>query len=357
MSASLGPLLPLFERERRAGRALVLGVLVHTSGSTYQKAGALILITQDGDYAGLLSGGCLEGDLKEHAAGVLTDGQARLVRYELRGPEELLWGLGLGCEGAMRILLRRVGPEDGWQPLERLRGALEAREALAVAFACESTRADVPLGTVVLPGESGGARLQAALEDAAGRGLSAWHVAEARDVSWFLLCLALPPRLLLLGAGPDAAPVAEFAMRLNWKVTLVDHRPAYADPAHFPGAEQVLRLDAAELGTALGLEQFRAAVIMSHHLPTDLAYLRALARSEVPYVGLLGPPQRRDRLLGELGTEAATRLRRRLHAPVGLALGGRTPEAIALAIVAELQAFLHAHEATAPGLTRLAGAQ
>jgi xanthine/CO dehydrogenase XdhC/CoxF family maturation factor len=262
----------------------------------------------------------------------------------------------------MRILLVRVGPDNDWQPLKRLRAALEGRAGLAVALAGESTRADLPLGTVVLPDECGrlpegygGARLQAALTEAARAGHSAWH-SEARDVSWFLLCVVPPPRLLLLGAGPDAAPVAEFALRLNWKVTLVDHRPAYADARHFPGAEQVLRLDATEVGTALELGQFRAAVIMSHHLPSDLAYLRALARSEVPYVGLLGPAQRRDRLLGELGAEAAGRLRPRLHAPVGLPLGGRTPEAIALAITAELQAFLQAQEAAAPGLSRLAGA-
>jgi xanthine/CO dehydrogenase XdhC/CoxF family maturation factor len=361
MSASLSPLLPLFERERRAGRACVLGVLVHTSGSTYQKPGALILITQDGEYAGLLSGGCLEADLREHAVQVLADGTARQVRYELRGPEELLWGLGLGCEGAMRILLLRVGPANLWQPLEELSAALTARRGLAVALVCESTRADLPLGTLVVPGEPGPlpgahARLQAALHEAARHGHSTSYASETRDVSWFLLSLALPPRLLLLGAGPDATPVAELALRLNWKVTLVDHRPRYADPRHFPGAEQVLRIEAGALGAALDLGQFRAAVIMSHHLPSDLAYLRALAASEVPYVGLLGPPQRRDRLLSELGTEATARLRRRLHAPVGLPLGGRTPEAIALSIVAELQAHLHP-PAAATGLARRAGAE
>jgi xanthine dehydrogenase accessory factor len=363
VSASIGPLLPLFERERRAGRALVLGVLVHTSGSTYQKPGALILITQSGEYAGLLSGGCLESDLREHAAQILADGAPRIVRYELRGPEELLWGLGLGCEGAMRILLLRVGPANAWQPLESLRAALEARRPPTVALACESTRADVPLGTVVfagdpgrLPEECAGARLQAALNEAAREAHCAWHLSEAREVSWFLLSLGLPPRLLLLGAGPDAAPVAEFATRLDWKVTLVDHRPAYANPEHFPGAERVLRVDPAELGAALELDRFHAAVVMSHHLPSDLAYLRALAGSDVPYVGLLGPAQRRDRLLSELGSEAA-RLRRRLHAPVGLPLGGRTPEAIALAIVAELQSFLHPQQASAPIPARLAAAE
>src|SRR5579871_4201292 len=110
----LGPLLPLFERERAAGRAVAVGILVHTAGSTYRKPGALMLIASGGEYAGLISGGCLEGDLGQHAQAVLKTGEPRLVRYDMRGRDDLIWGLGLGCEGAMSILLLRVGPAENW---------------------------------------------------------------------------------------------------------------------------------------------------------------------------------------------------------------------------------------------------
>jgi xanthine dehydrogenase accessory factor len=167
--------------------------------------------------------------------------------------------------------------------------------------------------------------------------------------------LALPPRVLILGAGPDAAPVVDFAARLNWRVTVLDHRAAYANAAHFPAAEAVHHARPDELG-ALGLGGYAAAVLMSHHLATDLSYLRALAASAVPYVGLLGPAARRDKLLARLGGEARA-LSGRLHAPIGLPLGGRTPEAVALAIVAEIQAFLagglpQAHSGVAQRLRR-----
>ena len=118
MESLLGPLLPLFERERAAGRAVALGLLVETAGSTYRKPGALMLIAANGDSAGLLSGGCLEGDLAEYARSVIETGTARLVTYDMRGGDDLVWGLGLGCEGAMHILLIRVGPDNDWQPLE-----------------------------------------------------------------------------------------------------------------------------------------------------------------------------------------------------------------------------------------------
>src|SRR5207248_1852989 len=124
--------------------------------------------------------------------------------------------------------------------------------------------------------------------------------------SWklFVVPLSLPPRILLLGAGPDAVPVVDFAARLDWKVTLVDHRPAYAVASHFPAAERVILARPDALPAALDLSRFAAAVVMSHHLPSDLAYLRALAATGIDYVGLLGPAARREKLLSDLGTAA-----------------------------------------------------
>jgi xanthine dehydrogenase accessory factor len=349
VETSLGPLLPLFERERAAGRALTLGVLVHTAGSTYAKPGALILIADGGEYAGLISGGCLEGDLREHARSVIAEGRARQVRYDLRGTPDLVWGLGLGCEGAMHILLLPVGPDNGWQPLAHLAASLAAHVATAVGVVVHSGRADVLTGSIALPARAAAPEgpfatplVQAALARCAVSGQSAW-LEDAR-LQLFVLPLTLPPRVLVLGAGPDALPVVDFAARLGWKVTVGDHRAAYAQAAHFPRAERVLVACPEELPQAVNLEDFAGAVVMSHHLASDLAYLRALARSAVPYVGLLGPAVRREHLLADLGAEAAS-LAARLHAPVGLALGGRTPESIALAIVAQMHAFLFGPEA------------
>jgi xanthine/CO dehydrogenase XdhC/CoxF family maturation factor len=353
----VGPLLPLFDRERTAGNAVAVGVLVHTAGSTYRKAGALMVIATNGDYSGLLSGGCLEGDLREHALSVIETGEPRIVCYDLFGPDDLLWGLGIGCEGAMKILLLRAGPEHDWQPLTHLARALARHTPTAIGITLESTWPELPVGSMVLPeGDSAatlpptlsaggrailaGPAIRAVLTDSARTGRTA--VAESESPQWkvFSLPLSLPPKLLLLGAGPDATPIVEFATRVNWKVTLIDHRPAYADPTHFPLAERVILARPEDLGSVVELKHFAAAVVMSHHLPSDSSYLRNLADAPIPYVGLLGPAPRREKLLSDLG-DGAERLRARLHAPVGLALGGRSPESIALAIVAEIHAFVH----------------
>jgi xanthine dehydrogenase accessory factor len=335
----LAPLLPLFERERTAARALALGVLVDTAGSTYRKPGALMLIATNGDSAGLLSGGCLEGDLAEYARAVIDTGQSRLVTYDMRGGDDLIWGLGLGCEGAMHILLIRVGPDNDYQPMTQLSRALVAHESSSVGIVVESERTDSPMGTLILRGSAPSvAGVEAVLDDARRSGRTGWFESPAPRWRMFALPLSLPPKLLLLGAGPDAAPVVDFAARLNWKVTLIDHRPAYADASHFPSAEAVVQAQPDEI--PLDLAHFSAAVVMSHHLPSDLKYLRALAATSIPYIGLLGPAVRRERLLADLGADA-DRIRTRLHAPVGLAIGGRSPESIALAIVAEIHAFVH----------------
>ena len=363
VSASLARLLPLFERERRAGRACALGVLVHTAGSTYQKPGALILIAANGDYAGLLSGGCLETDLREHAARVIVSGEPHTLEYEMGTEEDLLWGLGLGCEGTMRILLLRVGPQNHWQPLDFLAAAHRAHTHAAVGIVCESSRADVPCGALALPASVPASTpaalrtpaLQAALAASARGGGAGVQVEDC--FALFLLPLSLSPRILVLGAGPDVVPLVDFAAQLSWQVTLVDHRPAYANAAHFPAAAAVLLGRPEGLSATVDLGAFVGAIVMSHHLPSDLLYLRALAGSPIPYVGLLGPPARRDKLLTELGALAAA-LRPRLHAPIGLPLGGRAPESIALAIIAELHAFVHAQDEkrSAPGTVRAAGA-
>jgi xanthine/CO dehydrogenase XdhC/CoxF family maturation factor len=127
-------LLTLFERARALPSPLVLCTVVKTGGSTYAKPGAQMLIAADGEYAGLLSGGCLEGDLREHARDVAATGEARIVSYDLRSSTDQLFGLGAGCEGAMDVLLTRVAAKDDWQPLEAMSRHFSAGTELRVAF-------------------------------------------------------------------------------------------------------------------------------------------------------------------------------------------------------------------------------
>jgi xanthine dehydrogenase accessory factor len=313
----------------------VLATVVNTAGSTYRKPGARMLILPEGRYVGLLSGGCLEGDLAEHAARVLTDGQPRAIEYDLRGPDDALFGIGAGCEGAMRILLEPAG------------GSSEARAALVHATAVTRSGAATALAVVHDGPELGthaptGAPpvLRAACEEARLRRASQPMEFELRGSAGraWIEYVAPPPHLLLCGAGPDAEPVARLALGLGWRVSVFDHRSAYAAPERFPGAA-VLCAPAAALASTIALDGLHAVVVMSHHLASDASYLRALSEAGPAYLGLLGPKARRARLLQDLGERSAG-LHGRLRGPVGVDLGASTPESIALAIVAEIHAAL-----------------
>ncbi len=322
---SLHRLLPLYDRARLANEPLVLATVIRTGGSTYAKPGAQMIIASDGEYAGLLSGGCLEGDLREHARDVAATGEGRIVSYDLRSTTDQLFGLGAGCEGAMDILLTRVAEPERWQPLADMAESHRNAQERQFAFVVASNHPAYPLGS--------------------SHPASAAAAAPA-GVEWFVTAVTPPPHLLLLGGGPDARPVATLAAFLGWRVTVVEHRAAYLDPARFPPATTLVETRAAEVAHSLSLGDYSAAIVMSHHLESDLHYLRALAASSLPYVGLLGPAARREQLLSDLGADAHA-LRDRLRAPVGLDIGGRTPESIALSIVCEVHAALAGRTARA----------
>jgi xanthine/CO dehydrogenase XdhC/CoxF family maturation factor len=343
LEAPLSLLVRDFRRLRAQGLPLVLATIVDTAGSTYRKAGTRMLIAADGRVHGLLSGGCLEHDLVAFAGDVRATGAARLASYDMRTPDDLLFGLGAGCEGAMRILLQRVGPAEDWQPLAALAQAVESRRVTAIATVTRSAAGELPAGTSFWDGgTTNGAAEPPAIESArarAARERSPRVVAiDSPSLEALVTPLLPPPALLVLGGGPDAQPLARLALEIGLDVTVADHRPAYADPARFPGC-RVLRSDADAIGSALDLAAYDAAVVMSHHLASDALYLRALADQGPGYVGLLGPSPRRQKLLGDLGAAAAS-LEGRLRGPVGLDIGARTPEAIAVAIVGEIHAVL-----------------
>lgn len=331
-----------FTRYARQHAPLVLATVATTIGSTYRKPGAQMLIASDGQSAGLLSGGCLESDLLERAMSVMKTGRAAVVDYDSRGPNDVIWGLGLGCEGAMRIVLTRLGPENGYEPYAFAARCRDADRRGAIAIVISSGNESFPLGksytseqATDLPRD-----VELAFErlvTVPGCGKLEFSLVDCEGATFLVIPVAMPTRLLVLGAAPDAMPLVEMAGLLDWHVTVLDHRPAYASAERFARAKRVAVRPAEALTEELGCARYGAAVVMSHHLPSDEHYLRALAESDVSYVGLLGPARRRARLMHALG-ELASALEGRLYGPVGLDIGASTPESIALSIVAEIQA-------------------
>jgi xanthine dehydrogenase accessory factor len=334
----LGEILATFE-SMAAGDAAVLASVVSASGSTYRRIGARLLVLPDDRMIGLISGGCLESDLLSRAGEVREAGEPRLVRYDATAEDDIVWGLGLGCAGIVDVLLEPVAP-DRPGPLAWLAAWRRQRGIGVLATALSPGRlgrrwALHPDGRVEgAPGDE----LRAALREARSSGGSRRLTTREGDVS---VEVARPPRrLVVFGAGPDAAPVARLAVDLGLHVELVDHRPAYARAERFPGA-RVHLVPTEDAVSRVGVDRDTYVLVMTHHYLIDRALLSELLPSQTPYIGLLGPKQRAEDLLADverLGVALSEEQRARLHGPAGLDIGGDGPEAIALSLLAEVMA-------------------
>ncbi len=318
----------------------ILTSVVHAAGSTYRRPGARMLVLPDDRMIGLISGGCLEGDLLEHAGRVRAEGEARLVHYDATAEDDILWGSGLGCAGIVDVLLEPVS-SAGAGPLPALAAWREARQTGVLATALgpgELGRrwALHPDGRIEGPPAPN--EVRAALEEGRAGGRSRRVAGAGGDLA--VEVVPPPLRLVVFGAGPDAGPVARLALELGWDVALSDPRPASARPDRFPGAS-VHCVPAEEAVAAAAIDAGTHVIVMTHHYLHDRALLEGLLPSPAPYVGLLGPKQRARDLLADLADQGAWFSEEelaRLHAPAGLDLGGEGPEAIALSLVGEVQA-------------------
>ena len=341
-------LVDRFTASRASREPLVLVTVYATQGSTYSKAGARMLITSRGESQGLISGGCLESDLALRATTVLETMAASAVRYDLRDEADELFGLGVGCKGVMDVLLQPIVAAESYEPLASIAEALMGDAVGAVATVIESADPAIAAGaTVVLIGDNArsfnvAAEWRERLEQGARAALEegrARLVNETPGVKLLYAPLFPIPRVLILGAGLDAVPLVNVLAELGWRVSIADHRPAYLERSSLKRAELRRVVRPGSLARELPLASYDAIVVMSHHLPTDRTYLAELASVEARYLGLLGPPARRQRLLEELGS-AAGLLRERLRGPVGLDIGADSAETIALSIAAEIQQVL-----------------
>jgi xanthine dehydrogenase accessory factor len=344
VDSGLVELCEFFAPCKQRGESLVLATIVRTEGSTYRKAGARILFSESGESSGLLSGGCLEEDLRERAACIRRCGKPERVIFDSRTSDDPIWGTGLGCEGANHIWLQPVTPKNGYAPLEYLDSCLQNHRPGCVSTVIGGEALVSELGLLGYAGIRAEGELAVAL---AARRASTAEIQlmsfRSRLLEVFVSPATLPPTLLLCGAGPDAIPVAQFGALLGWTVTIFDHRPAYASAENFPRGTTMLCGRPEELSHRLNTSLYDAAVIMSHNLSADAMYLRALLTNGLRFIGLLGPASRRARLLQEAGAtfeDAAGRIR----GPVGLDIGAKTPAGIALAIVAQIHADLAVHK-------------
>lgn len=315
-----------------------LATVVGVRGSTYRGLAARQLVGADGTSVGTVSGGCLDGDLREIAGGVIESGAPRVVEFDLTADDEAVWGWGVGCNGATRLLV-----EPG-------ASAVSLIEKLSTLRASQRPAAVVHM----LDGPAMGSRVVVTHRDVDGdlpretvrevrRVLlaSTHRLLEIDGVHSMIEVVGSPSRLIVCGAGHDAVPVVRQAAALGFEVTVVDDRRQFLTQERFSGAATLVRCEPSELATSVVLDGRSFVVLMSHNYLRDLDYLRSLLGTDVAYIGSLGPGERLARLLADLraaGDEPSAADLSKLHGPAGLDIGAEGPEEIAWAILAEILA-------------------
>jgi len=353
--SELKRLLTAYDAERQQGSRCALATVVEVNGSAYRRPGARMLVTNEGQLTGTISGGCLEGDARRRAQQVMLRSKPEVIVYDSTDLEDDLEnGAQLGCQGEIFILLEPINFNDPHNPLELLRETFQLQEPSVLATVLKSGNADIaPAAERVLLLNDGTLKSgqinpdfikQQLLPDMKevlvnGTSINRDYEYGGIAIRIFLELIKPAPLLSIYGAGNDAQPLNQLANRLGWRVQVIDGRPLQASEHRFPGAELVQVARIGELQQFVNPRGF--AVLMSHNYHYDLAVLEQLNEyPNITYIGILGPRKKTDRMLGDLEQKGINTvdLDKRIHSPIGLDIGGENADEIALAIMAELLA-------------------
>ena len=346
--SELTDVLSAIESLSARGEKLGLATIVAVKGSTYRRPGARLLVPEEGELVGNISGGCLESDVADVARIVMQEGIARIVSFDLTADDDAVWGWGLGCNGALELFVEPA--EKAAEVAGALRMALEEERPIAMVTVLESAVPGIEQGDRMLVRRDGttersfgSERLDEEAREAAlellGRDRSEVRML-ADGVRVFVEVLEPPLRLLICGAGHDVAPVVRAAAALGWSPVVVDDREAFLNRDRFPSAGGFVHVERPEqIAKAAPIDDRTFVVVMTHRFLNDKDYLRSLLGTPARMIAMLGPAARTQRLLTELreeGVVIADADVARIRAPAGLDLGAEGAEEIAAAIVGEI---------------------
>jgi xanthine dehydrogenase accessory factor len=352
----LQDIVKAFDRAQKAGKQTALATVVHVEGSSYRRAGARMMVTDDGQLTGAISGGCLEGDALRKARLVMAQQKPMLVTYDTTDEDDAKLGVGLGCNGIIHILIEPIDPSLSNNPIALFKQFLSKREpvVLITVFTLNDKQATQP-GTCALMNKDEqvtGAFPDSTIENAIfidaknvlknGNSVTKTYIYQDR-FTCFIELLQPTVSLIIVGAGNDAIPLTKLAAVLGWQITVIDGRANYIVPERFPLADKLIVTKPDDALSKLSLDDRTVFVLMTHNYNYDIAMLKRLLPLQLPYIGALGPKKRLNRILDELreeGTNITDEQLESIYGPAGLDVGSENSEEIALSIISEIQSIL-----------------
>jgi xanthine dehydrogenase accessory factor len=345
-------LLQAINDARSSGRKAAIATVVRVVGSAYRREGTKMLIDAEGGQVCMISGGCLEQEVGEVAKQVMESGKSVVQFFDL--DEETVWGLGLGCGGAVDVYIEPLGSGAEFQ---QWLGIVQAQKAGALAtilnvkegssFRKSSRLFMTEDGTI--SGNLGHDSLNTQVIQRAKEKMSQLYprsemrTYKANDeaIEVFLDVNVPPPELAIFGAGHDAMPLASYAHNLGFRVTVIDARHAFVIPERFPNAT-LIRTHPSGFAEKVTFTPRTYVVLMNHHLERDKESLAFALTANVPYIGVLGPRSRFERMLKSLEDEGRPVREKdfpKIRNPIGVDIGADTPAEIAVSVMSELIAI------------------
>jgi len=347
-------IIKAYDEAKKKGKQTALATVVHVEGSSYRRPGARMLIEDDGQLTGAISGGCLEGDALRKALLVITEKRSRLVTYDTMDDDDAKFGVGLGCNGIIQVLIEPINDADTNNPIQYLKAVNEKRQtSILVTLFSLKDKKDPQHGTCLLLKEDGDVIdhtkilkdvLLADTSEALINQVSSFknYISEDHDLTAFIEVIKPPVSVIIIGAGNDVMPVVDMANILGWEATVIDGRANYAKKERFASACQILVAKPEKALEQIAIDEYTVFLLMTHNYNYDKAMLVQLLQKNVTYIGMLGPKKKRERILDELKDEGTTFTEQQLsvlHSPVGLDIGAETSEEIALSILSEIKAM------------------
>ncbi|NNF00442.1 MAG: XdhC family protein [Pyrinomonadaceae bacterium] len=321
----------------------VLATVVDVRGSSYRLPGAKMLILENGDSYGTVSGGCLEADVMQHAGQVLESGEPQIFTYDTTTNDDSVFSYNMGCRGVIRILLEAIRSNPY---VDFMRACFEREKGVAATSLDPGNEQAIGdriffVGDGIGQNEFADEEIRSKVVEILRSGRSSIERYDFGEV--FFEYIAPPVSIKIFGAGADAVPLAKLANELGWHTTIIDHRTALANHERFDEPDEIIISRPEDVSVKVRFEKESFAVVMTHNYDHDRKIVGQLLKSDFPYVGLLGPKVRTENLIRELreeGLEITKDDLEKLYAPVGLDTGAHLPETIALSIIAEIQTVL-----------------
>jgi xanthine dehydrogenase accessory factor len=347
-----------YNKARINEKRLALATLVHLNGSSYRRPGARMIVDEEGQLTGAISGGCLEGDALRKAVFCIHTQRPKLVIYDTSDEEDATIGIQLGCSGIIQVLFEPIDENDPLNPIELLKKAIHKRQntVLVTLYASQIKKGDT-VGTSMLLEDSGEFHNNSSFQFVPETLLqdiketlrvkkSSFKSYQHNDNTFnvFLSFISPPISLVIVGAGNDAIPLQSIAETLGWEVTIVDGRHTYAKIERFSSACQIIVSKPEKVLQQIPIDEKTVFVLMTHNYNYDYAILKALLGKNIPYIGALGPKKKLDNMITDLKAENIflnEKQKNILYGPVGLELGAETPAEIALSITAEIMSVMN----------------